>query len=96
MGVVPARDPGPGKAKPKSGDSITEAKMPTKGKKTSKESKKVSLAQLGSKIRERCHKSVLGNVKRTKAAPTRSPCVTGHAHSRKTCKRESTRLLMSD
>jgi hypothetical protein len=59
MGVIPARDPGPGKPKPVSGELDTTKLKPQKGKKT-----KGSLVLLE---KERHHRSVLGEVsKRTK------------------------------
>jgi hypothetical protein len=59
MGVIPARDPGPGKAKPRSGELDTHKVKPRKGKAV-----RNSLVPLGKK---RHHRSVLGEVsKRTK------------------------------
>ena len=59
MGVIPARDPGPGKAKPRNGKSDTYKVKPRKGK-TAKE-------KFGAPGKGRHHRSVLGVVtKRTK------------------------------
>ena len=55
MGVIPAKDPGPGKAKPINGNSDT-AKKPQKGKTPS----------LIPPCKGRYHRSVLGVSKRTK------------------------------
>ena len=54
MGVIPARDPGPGKPKPVSGELDTTKRKPRKGKTT-----KGSLVPLE---KERHHRSVLGEV----------------------------------
>jgi hypothetical protein len=63
MGVIPARDPGPGKPKPGNGELDTHKIKPRKGKPT-KESLVRSLVPLG---KGRHHRSVLGVVsKRTK------------------------------
>jgi hypothetical protein len=59
MGVIPARDPGPGKAKPGNGEPDTHKVKPRKGK-TVKE-------KFGAPGKGRHHRSVLGVVsKRTK------------------------------
>jgi hypothetical protein len=64
MGVMPARDPGPGKAKPRNGDLDTHKVKPSKGK-TVKE-------KFGAPGTGRHHRSVLGEVsKRTKDGPTK-------------------------
>jgi hypothetical protein len=54
MGVVPASDPGPGKAKPGNGKLDTQKTKPRKGK---------SLVPPGSTTVGRHHRSVLGGVK---------------------------------
>jgi hypothetical protein len=71
MGVIPAQDPGPGKAKPTSGESKDpgpEKTKPTSGKWTTvkgktKKGKKTGMVPPG---KGRAHRSVLGVTKRTK------------------------------
>jgi hypothetical protein len=60
MGVIPARDPGPGKAKPRSGELDTQKVKPSRKGKTARK----GLVPPGN---ERHHRIVLGEVsKRTK------------------------------
>jgi hypothetical protein len=61
MGVVPAQDPGPGKAKTKIDESNAHAVKPTKGKKLKPSRGKSTINSLVlSKVKGRHHRSVLG------------------------------------
>jgi hypothetical protein len=63
MGVVPAQDPGPGKAKTKIGKSNTHKDKPTKGKKLKPSKGKSTINSLvPSKVKGWHHRSVLGEV----------------------------------
>jgi hypothetical protein len=65
MGVVPAQDPGPGKAKTKINELYTHTEKPTKGKEL-KPSRGTMYNLVPSKERGWHHRSVLGEVTRTK------------------------------
>ena len=59
MGVVPAKDPGPGKDKSNIDESKTHLVKPTKGKKV-KPSKGKTVSMVSPKEKGRHHRSVLG------------------------------------
>jgi hypothetical protein len=63
MGVIPAWDPGPGKAKPRNGELDTHTVKPSRGK-TGKRSSRVEARQETGLVplgKERYHRSVLGS-----------------------------------
>jgi hypothetical protein len=67
MGVVPAQDPGPGKAKTKIDELYTHTDKPMKGKKLKPSRGKSTIYNLvQSKEKGRHHRSVLGEVTQTK------------------------------
>jgi hypothetical protein len=67
MGVVPAQDPGPGKAKTKIDELNTRTDKPTKGKELKPSRGKSTIYSLAlSKEKGRHHRSVLGEVTRMK------------------------------
>jgi hypothetical protein len=70
MGVIPARDPGPGKAKPRNGELDTHKVKPSRGKSGKSSSlvvvearQETGLVPLG---KERYHRSVLGEASKRK------------------------------
>jgi hypothetical protein len=73
MGVVPAQDPGPGKAKTKIDELYTHTDKPTKGKVLKPSRGKSTIFKLvPSKEKGWHHRSVLGEVTQTKAGRSKN------------------------
>jgi hypothetical protein len=85
MGVVPAKDPGPGKAKKKIDGLNTHTNKPTKGKELKSSRGKSTIYDLvPSKEKGQHHRSVLGEVTRMKGR-----CVKNLTHTRNVSKSQA-------